>query len=289
MSGEALIDTKLRIILQHSMAFRPTHRFMIAMVAIMIEGVCVFAQSPTASPVIAPTASSINTPTAAPTNTQNSAAASFDHVIELTSQLNDRLLATVYWCLGTLVGVFVLLVGFNWFTNFRIQQREVAALREELAAGLSSTRATLEQANNKIQQGLREQLQKSAETAAKTAVAPLVQRVDAIQRSIDEMKADFVEIEVDKWVAQKVYTNAIRSQITYLKMTQKTDSWDFNNGLDRLERIFMKAIKEESPLKPDAEDVGTITRFLTSIDADNPIVVARLRDLLGELIKKGTR
>src|SRR6476661_8538317 len=41
---------------------------------------------------------------------QNSAAASFEHVVELTGQLDQRMLTTVYWCLGTLVGVFLLLI-----------------------------------------------------------------------------------------------------------------------------------------------------------------------------------
>src|SRR3954464_13979188 len=124
------------------MTFPPRDRtfFAVAIVAIMFQGLCVFAQSPPASQVISPEPA-INAPTPAPTDRQNPAAVSFDRVIELTGQFNDRLLAMVYWCLGTLVGVFVLLVGFNWFTNFRVQQREVAALREELSAGLSSTRA----------------------------------------------------------------------------------------------------------------------------------------------------
>jgi len=211
-----------------------------------------------------------------------------DQIIELTGQMDQRLLATVYWCLGTLVGVFVLLIGFNWFTNFRIQQREISALREELSAGLTNARSKLEQANTATLQGLKDDLQKTAATASESAVAPLKERLNTLESSINELNANFVEIEVDKWMARPVYTNAIRSQLTYLRLVRKTDSWSFNNGLDKLERIFVAALKQENPMKPDADDTANITRFLSHTEKDNPVIVARLRELLSDLIKKGT-
>src|SRR6266536_5113476 len=77
------------------------------------------------------------TPTPSPASSPSlTAEALLNHAIELTGQLDQRLLTTVYWCLGILVTVFVVLIGYNWFTSFRTQKREVAALRQEIQADL---------------------------------------------------------------------------------------------------------------------------------------------------------
>ena len=88
-----------------------------------------------------------------------------------------------------------------------------------------------------------------------------------------------------------MYINAINSQIEYLVLVQQTDhpgGYFFNNGLDKLQKIFREAIAEEYPSRPDALDIAHVTRFFDKIEKENPVVVARLRDLLAELIKKGS-
>ncbi len=50
---------------------------------------------------------------------------------------NDQLLATVFWALGTVAGLAVLLVGYNWFTQSRAYERDQVALRQALTDALS--------------------------------------------------------------------------------------------------------------------------------------------------------
>jgi hypothetical protein len=73
----------------------------------------------------APSISPITTSTPPLTTSANS----LEHVVELTGQLDQRLLTTVYWCLGTLVTVFLILIGYNWFVNFRIHERDFRELK----------------------------------------------------------------------------------------------------------------------------------------------------------------
>lgn len=222
-----------------------------------------------------------------PAQGSSSASASLDHVIELTGQLDQKLLTTVYWCLGTLVGIFLLLIGLNWFTNFRMHEREVAALRNELSAGLENARSALEQANAKVIEELKNKLADAAKATAEAAVAPLQSQLSTIQSRSDGFQAKFVSQEVDMWAAQKVYWNAIRSQINYLDLVRKTSSWDFNSGLDKLGGLLSKALSTSPPQTPAAHDTATLTRFLTSVEDENPGVVARLRELLAQLLKGG--
>ena len=52
--------------------------------------------------------------------------------LELMRQYDQRLLNTVYWALGTVVFVALLLSGYSWYANFRVYQRDRANLRDEL-------------------------------------------------------------------------------------------------------------------------------------------------------------
>ena len=113
------------------------------------------------------------------------------------------MLTTVYWCLGTLVGVFLLLIGFNWFTNFRLNQREISTLREELTSHVTSARTNLEQANVALQDKLRTEVRSEAKAAAEAALQPLAKRVDRMQESVHEFTAKFVAMEVDDWLRQR--------------------------------------------------------------------------------------
>lgn len=49
---------------------------------------------------------------------------------------DERLLQTVYWSLGILAAVSVLLVGFNWFSSVRLADRDRKQLEEEIRAEL---------------------------------------------------------------------------------------------------------------------------------------------------------
>ena len=86
-----------------------------------------------------------------------------------------------------------------------------------------------------------------------------------------------------------MYVNAINNQIEYLVLIQQTDylGYFFNRGLDKLQQIFRQAIEEEHPVRPEARDIAGLTQFFDKIEKANPVVVARLRELLAELINKG--
>ena len=45
---------------------------------------------------------------------------------------NDDFLAVIYWSLAAVVTVAILLIGFNWFQNSRLQKREFDSLKNEM-------------------------------------------------------------------------------------------------------------------------------------------------------------
>jgi len=71
-------------------------------------------------------------PGAPPTSTE---ATLLNAQLELMRQYDQRIIATVYWSLGSFITMIVVLVGFSWFTNFKVYERDRDALREGFGPG----------------------------------------------------------------------------------------------------------------------------------------------------------
>jgi hypothetical protein len=56
--------------------------------------------------------------------------------LEDSRKFQEQLLSTVHWSLGTLATFAALLVGFGWFANFRMYERDKATLERDLRTQL---------------------------------------------------------------------------------------------------------------------------------------------------------
>jgi hypothetical protein len=48
----------------------------------------------------------------------------------------DRILTTVYWALASCGATVLVLVGFSWFVNFKVYERDKESLKEDLATSI---------------------------------------------------------------------------------------------------------------------------------------------------------
>jgi hypothetical protein len=226
------------------------------------------------------------TPSATSSPTLN-AEAVLNHAIELTGQLDQRLLATVYWCLGTLVAVLVILVGYNWFTNFRAYQREGIALRQQIASDIATLSNQLKIQVQENLESLNKDLTQKATDSTKESRSQLrafVQsELSSLKSEIGELQATALANERDDWLRKGVHSNALRAQMAYLQHVRKMDAdWRFQQGLDMLESIF-KGFRESNSPKPSASDLAEITAFLKKIENENPIVVGSIVAVMKEI------
>jgi hypothetical protein len=102
---------------------------------------------------------------AATTPTQPATEPVLEAQLETMRGYDERLLATVYWSLGGVFLLVVLVGGINWFTNYRLYERERESLREasklaaqEEAAKLRTTFDDMRQQSSKEAHQLHEEI-----------------------------------------------------------------------------------------------------------------------------------
>ncbi len=228
------------------------------------------AQTPSVSPIATSTAS--GSPNAV------------DQVLQLTGQLDQRLLTTVYWCLGTLVTVFLVLIGYNWFVNFRVHERDFRELKNDISTGLNAAVVKIELEAKAGAEEAKAQVRKSAETYVDSKMYDIARAVDRLGGHVAELQGESMDRQVDMWLDQKVFTNALRLHVKYLRHLQRQGvDWRVQRGLDKLEKILRTMIRERPGRRPEADDIADLSRFLDGAAKHNPVLVKTLQGLVIEL------
>jgi hypothetical protein len=190
-----------------------------------------------------------------------------ERALELSAQFDQRVLTTVYWCLGTLITVFLFLIGYNWFVNFRARERDLQTLSEEI-------KTLVDKATERISTDVKSSLEAEIES-----------RIAPIRQAVATLKGASIKEEVGRWMDKKVYINALRYQVEYLRHAEeRSNQYEINEGLDTLHKI-LKIIGGEGETRPDASVIADTARMLESVSSRNPVLVANLQSQLADLRK----
>lgn len=105
--------------------------------------------------------------------------------VEATKAYQESLLATVYWALGGVFGIALLLVGFGWFANFKVYERDKRALKSEL---LGSINESILAAHTKLEEHVKElsqQVNSDLEEKILAASKPINVRLRSLAAKVD--------------------------------------------------------------------------------------------------------
>ncbi len=216
-----------------------------------------------------------------------------DHRVELLEKqfgvvrdYNDDFLATVYWALGTIAAIAILLTGFGWFSNFRLFEREKASLREELERALASQ---IKELSNELRDmlasgtaGAETKAAQSAKAVASTAVSALQSDVNSLRSMVYDLQFDAAEAEVSKWLDRKVFTNAVRSANDQVNIAHKIgDSYRISGSLDQLLDV-LKRLNSDSPSRLETYDLMAIEATVASLANSYPTSIGAIQKQLAQ-------
>lgn len=223
-------------------------------------------------------------------NTQSSAETSALRAqIEIMRHYDQRLLATVYWSLGVLATITILLIGFGWFANFRLYERDKLALRQELIVfiqeELSKINSTfIANAQSQYDKTLAE-ARSVGSSAAISLRSELLSEIKNIHGDIKRIQCNMMEAEGESWKKRGILTNAFRSYSFMLGYAiELQDKYLITDALDNIHKIGKLLADKPEDLRPDALDISQLSKSLTKVERDNIIAVNGIRKLL-EIIR----
>jgi hypothetical protein len=205
--------------------------------------------------------------------------------LEVMRQYDRRLLSTVYWSLGGLLTIAALLIGFGWFANFRVYERDKAALAATLQADIEKRLSEIQRLTQSEVARRLQEIEEKARLAGTTAADALGSRIDArierLQTHLYHLEWGLLEQEANHWLSRDVVVNAVRIQSEMLRLaaTMK-EAWRTSRALDAMHQALKIIADQRVAVYPDADLMREIVDVLGKVPAEHSIAVSNIKDLL---------
>lgn len=219
-------------------------------------------------------------------NTQSSGEAlALRAQIEIMRQYDQRLLATVYWSLGVLATITIFLIGFGWFANFRLYERDKISLRQELMVFIQEELSKINSTLNAYTQSQYDKMlaeARSVGSSAATSVrSELSFNINRIYKDIKRIQCDMTGKEGESWIERGVLTNGLRSYSYVLgHAIELNDEYIISRTLDNIHRVIKMITDKPNSIKPDALDIRDLSERLTKVEKEYTIAVNGIRNAL---------
>ena len=209
--------------------------------------------------------------------------------LEVMRQYDRRLMSTVYWSLGVLATVAIFLVGFGWFANFRLYERDKAALRLELQTTtqerLSQIKEAIRSANDEQFKAIEKHVAIAAKEAASNVQRTLEGKLQSIFIALKLLEYDSTKQEGDRATTRGVLVNAVRH---YRKMMEVAIEigWNYqiSTALDHMHRALRYILdNRSSQVIPDAECIREVSETLGRIPSEHSVAASAIRELLASI------
>jgi len=235
-----------------------------------------------------------------------------EEVIVLRAQLSDaqrfqeQVLSTVYWSLGTLGAVAVLLVGFGWWTNFRVYERDKQSLERELRSILLDAlrqlkdehQAVAEKQYSELSQKLSEavlssekRISTATEALIETSEKQILAQVAQVKSSYNTLRNDVRKLDLAAQLQERLgalskelYRNALQSSVSALELANQIgDEFDVGDVLDLVAEDINTVLRgNDRPI--DNFLVGQLVAALDAVEGTHAHAAAGLKSKALKLV-----
>jgi hypothetical protein len=223
-----------------------------------------------------------------PTNQDQNASRLQERMTRVEDQLsvireyNDDLLSIVAWSLGTVAGIAVVLIGFNWFQSSRTLNAEFSALREDFLASLNKT--TTEQVT-RIEDTIAE-TKKEMKAAATEVVEEKLKRIRGsiswLTSEVRELNFKSLRDEVKHWIERPVPSNAVGTSGELITCAIKLDQdWRISEAVDLLNESLDLLSKDGNRL--ETQELSELEAIVEQLPASHKTTKAVLLQRLAKM------
>jgi preprotein translocase subunit SecG len=118
--------------------------------------------------------------------------------VQVMKEYHSSLLDTVYWALGGVFLVVSIILGFGWFANFRIYERDKQFLREELDAQLKVQNAELSGNVQKLAAELKQSIADQTTEASIVLKGKIADEIQPLAVSISKIDRRVFKLDLDQ-------------------------------------------------------------------------------------------
>lgn len=234
--------------------------------------------------------------------------------IATMKEYHSSLLDTVYWALGTVATVAVLLVGFGWFANFKFHESEKQRLKDELDGRLKETLASIDTRLSSIEvqvirsvdsrldshltrvtrdvdiaraeaSGMNERNATAIEQM-KSQLASLENAKDRSEKEDSQIEAALRRVEEYVWDLKGIPTNKLITQAQGLRAAIKAENrYYITSALEGMENTLTVSILPANTAMP-ADTLKSIKEAVAKSAAIEPIAAAAVTELLDKIETK---
>ena len=198
---------------------------------------------------------------------------------------DDQLLETIYWSLGGLVTVSVILVGYSWFSSTRTHERDREALKQELRSlvreDISVAERKLREQAEQVLEQVREDAHREITQGLDVTRRTLSGTTDRLQHNVNRLRFDLLSSEAKQYEHRGVHSVALSRYMMIIELGQEMKwDWIVGKGLDGIKGVLRKGHV------PDADDVRKLTVLLDKMPTDYAIEIESTKRLLAEARSK---
>jgi len=163
--------------------------------------------------------------------------------VETMREFIHHILATVYWSLASVVVIAVVLVGFGWFTNYKLHERELTSLRQELMNSLESRVNAFSSDFTKKSQLSIEQLTAQSVNAAtrkiEQSISSVRRELESCRQSISQLRIESLNAEARYWELKNIPANVFFANLRMLKLAIGTKSdTEIGSALESMRHVL---------------------------------------------------
>ncbi|TDQ82016.1 hypothetical protein A8950_1836 [Dongia mobilis] len=224
---------------------------------------------------------------------QNTSSIENDALIQqwfaILGQSNDRMIATVYWALGVVAGTMVALVGYSWFTNYRVYERDKQALSSVLLAEVQSKAAEIRGDLQKLHEIHMAAIDSAITNSVEGKIASVSKELQEIQKRVaslrdrnskleKEMLLKITEFEVFLWEQRDVPANVLTTSMEVVSHALEIGYiWNAERALKKIEELQTKNQIEPSDF--DSEMIAILDKLPRELSPYKERITGRLRQV----------